>query len=272
MSLIPSIKQSQSNPKVIYKLEERGGQHLYHFIIYNIGGLIYILNEQTNPNICNIPVYMQRTTKFQIEAFDILKDKFTLITDISKEKDYIIKQIFGVPCTAASGHVGDNLEIFAPAIRKLFLDRIPDRIFDKNKRIFITRTKSETFHYGQLRRCVMNEEQLKKDVLEKHNIQYIRLEEYSFEEKIRLFNSSSLILSSLGGALACIVFANKKTKIVEMLNNGPIDEVTHHYSNLTSKLNLPYYRYSNIVEDNWGNFNVNTQDLNNYLEQIVFKT
>lgn len=292
------MKKNEKPKKKIYYLIDRYGQYLYHFVIFNIGALIYILNNMNCHNmgdskagefkdktklitneedkvledIYPIPIYMDCKRKFQIEAFDIIKDKFTLITDISKEQNYCIKQIYGVPCTSASGFVGDDLDFFAPEIRKLFLDRIPNQIFDKNKRIFITRTGSNKFAWGKIKRCVLNEEKLIKDVLEKHNIQYIRFEDYNFEEKIRLFNSSSLILSTLGSALVFSIFANNKTKIVEMVKNGPKNEFTHHYSNLTSKLNLPYYRYSNIVEDNNGNFNVNTQDLNNYLEQIVFKS
>ena len=289
--------------KKIYYLMERGNTYLYHFIIFNLGGLANIIlniessltdkSELSYPwpappcfsdkskliskeldekikDIYPIPIYMKCKCKFQQEAFEIISDKFTLITDISHEKDYCIKQIYGVRCTEASNYIGDNLEVYVPFLRNLFLSRIHNRIFDK-KMIYIMR--------GGKIRCVLNEEELITNVLKKYNIQNIRLEDYSFEDKIRLFNSASLVISPLSSALTFSIFANEKTRILELRNKGRITpletggfgfkEPTHHYSSITDILNLSYHRYSNFVEDPNGNFKINTEDFDKYLEQIL---
>lgn len=94
--------------KTIFYLEGRGGKHIYHFLIYNLGGLYYIDNKIYNlrgPNNTNVLlndyyvekhltttsnnyitypifIYMKDIEQFQKEAFDIIKDKFILIDNL----------------------------------------------------------------------------------------------------------------------------------------------------------------------------------------------
>ena len=105
--------------------------------------------------------------------------------------------------------------------------------------------------------------------MKKYNIEYVQLENYSFKEKIELFNTSSLIISSHSGGLTCSIWANKNTKIVEILNRGTITFCHGHYINITSILNIPYYKYSKINEDRNGNFYLNCKEFEQYLKTII---
>ena len=87
--------------ETIFYLEGRGGMWIYHFVIYNLGGLFYIINNIFNnrgspntsvllddkSNIVEVPtseikfpikIYMKDVLPFQREAFEIIKDKFEL--------------------------------------------------------------------------------------------------------------------------------------------------------------------------------------------------
>jgi len=126
--------------ETIFYLEGRGGMYLYHFFVYNLGGLFYILNENYNtrgqPNSSYllesdkiiskpsnkiefpIKIHMKDILPFQREAFEIIKDKFELIEDLSKITDYEIVSIYGETCVR-DGY-GDNQQIIYPFVRNLF--------------------------------------------------------------------------------------------------------------------------------------------------------
>jgi hypothetical protein len=94
--------------ETIFYLEGRGGRWIYHFFLYNLSGLYYILNENYNhrgrPNtsvllddtskivdkptckelIFPIKIYMKDVIQFQKETFEIIKDKFELIEDLTQ--------------------------------------------------------------------------------------------------------------------------------------------------------------------------------------------
>jgi hypothetical protein len=45
----------------------------------------------------------------------------------------------------------------------------------------------------------------------------------------------------------------------------------HHYIELSNYVGFNYYRYSNINEDNNGNFNLNLEEFEKYLCDILLK-
>jgi hypothetical protein len=273
--------------ETIFYLEGRGGMYLYHFFVYNLGGLYYILTGDYNnynhtgnydqafmleeidkfvPQPSNkiqfpIKIHMKDILPFQREAFEIIKDRFELIEDLSKIPDYEIVSIYGEPCVRDG--CSDNPSKIFPFLRNLFLEKMNFTIIP-GKRIFITRRNSESQHYGVLRRSVINEEEF-FEKLSKYGFEYIQLENYNTYDKIKLFMESEIIISPNSSALTLSLFANKNAIIIEILNKG--QGVGHeHYINIALHLGLNYIRYIDIQEDHCGNFNI---DCNKFEEDFL---
>jgi len=269
--------------ETIFYLEGRKGIYLYHFFVYNLGGLYYILNgnynvrgecdssellesdklvsQPSNKIQFPIKIHMKDILPFQREAFEIIKDRFELIEDLSKIPDYEIVSIYGEPCVRDG--CSDNPSNVFPFLRNLFLEKMNFTIIP-GKRIFITRRNSESQHYGVLRRSIINEEEF-FEKLSKYGFEYIQLENYNTYDKIKLFMESEIIISPNSSALTLSLFANKNAKIIEILNKG--QGVGHeHYRNIALHLGLNYIRYIDIQEDMYGNFII---DCNKFEEDFL---
>lgn len=276
-------------------MHNRGNQYLYHFIILQLGSLYYIFNNLKLPtgkdtigkcefkkinnlteiekeNIKNVDnkkkikiFFDNPLLDFHKETFELLNEDIKLIYKNDIKENYYFEECYGT--TIINNNLGDNLENILPFLRNLFLSKVNFNF--NNKRIFITRKNSENQHNGVLKRCILNEDEFIEKILKKYNFEYIQLENYNFKEKIELFNTSSIILSTHSGALTFSLFANKKGKIIEILNKGTRGFPHNHYSNITNILNINYFNYKNIIEDNNGNFNININDFDNYLKSIV---
>jgi len=268
----------------IYYLEGRGGMYLFHFFIYNLGGLYYILNKKyditysavkltdttcvvNKPTIeisYPIKIYMRDVLPFQREAFNIISDKFYLIETLPDDQEYEIISIYGETCRNS---VFDHPDIIAPFIRKLFTDKLPYNII-KGKRIFITRKNSDSQHQGVLKRYIKNESDL-ITMLSKYNFEVIQLEDYNTNDKIKLFMECETIISSHSGALTFCLFANTNTNIIEIVNYGTRTFNHEHYNIICSSLKLKYNRYSSITEDYNGNFDIDIENFKTYIENII---
>ena len=277
------------NKETIFYLEGRGGMYLFHFFVYNLGGLYYILNEDynnrsndsvafedkskivikpTNSISFPIKIHMKNILPFQREAFEIIKEKFILIEDLSKIENYEIVSIYGE--TLRNRLVtGDNSEKILPFLRDLFIEKCNYEMIN-GKRIFITRKNSDIYHQGVSKRNILNESKM-KDMLQKYDFEFIQLEDYSCLEKVKLFMESEIILSTHSGALTFTLFANTNAKIIEILKKGTIDGgFDHsHYINIAKYIELNYNRYSNICEDSNGNFEINVEEFENYLLTLL---
>lgn len=257
------------NKEKIFCLEERGG---IYFFLYNLSSLYYILHkkdncEEENDNtlIFPIKIHMKNILQFHRETFEILKDKFVLIEDLSDIDNYKIISMYGE--THTSNSICDNPHIIYPFIRELFLEKMKYDIIPK-KRIYITRKNSESQHHGCLKRMIINEEEV-YDKLKKYNFEYIQLEDYNMYEKIKLFMESEVILSSNSGALTLLLFANIKTKIIEIVNRGFPHNIENQYYDISKTLGLNYNRYSKINEDYYGNFILDFNEFEKYLINIL---
>jgi capsular polysaccharide biosynthesis protein len=271
--------------KTIFYLEGRGGNYLYHFFIFNLGGLYYIEKKQYNirgkqntsvlledkrkivpiptTQICYpIKIHMKNLIPFQRETFTILKDKFELIEDLSTIKyDYEIVSIYG------ENNIEEPKYNICPFLRNLFLEQINFEM-KKDKRIFITRKDNEKYHGDLLKRYIYNENELML-CLKKYNFEYIQLEDLSMYEKIKLFMESKIIVSSHSSALTLTLFSNKSAKIIEILNKGTRGFPHSQFMEISKVLDLQYHRYSNIKEDYNGNFNLNVNDFEKYLIPLL---
>jgi capsular polysaccharide biosynthesis protein len=273
--------------QTIFYLEGRGGMWMYHFFVLNLGGLFYIMNKKYDIRVPNtsvlledkskivseptteitfpIKIYMKDILPFQREAFEIIRDKFELIEDLSTITNYEIVSIYGETC--ALNPIADNQTIIFPYLRNLFTKRCNYQMIH-GKRIFITRKNSGACHNGTLNRCILNENVL-KNMLRKYNFDFIQLEHHSMNEKIKLFMESELVISTHGSQLTFALFSDKNAKVVEILNQGTRGFPHDHIMGICNTLNLNYNRYSNIVEDTNGNFNINVDDFEKYLLKLL---
>lgn len=275
--------------QTIFYLEGRGGMYLFHFFIYNLAALYYIL--QKNYSIRGYPntsvlledkskivekpttlveypykIYMKDIIPFQREAFELVKDKFELIEDLSKYNNYEIVSMYGE--IQKSSGTSDNKNVIYPFLRNLFIEQFPTTKMINGKRIFITRKNSENQHNGQLKRCIFNEPDVIQ-MLKKYDFEFVQLEDYSMSEKIKLFMESETIISSHSGSLTLTLFANEKAKIIEILNKGTTGFSHNHYVEIAETLRLNYARYSKINEDHNGNFNLNINEFETFLYSVI---
>lgn len=268
---------------VFYLINRGGHLWIYHFFLYNLGGLYYILNNNYNhgnitlineeitdlvkskivnyPNITPefpIKIHIKNIAPYHKDTFEIIKNKFELVEDLNTLTDYEIIPIYGADAP--------SLDI-CHFIHNLFLEYINYPIIPK-KRIYITRRFSENYHYGVQKRYIINESEI-IEKLKKYNFEFIQLEDYNIREKIKLFMESEIILSSHSGAFSFLLFCNKNTKIIEILNKGTCGFPYEHYKEICSFLNIPYYRYSNIQEDTNGNFNLDFNQFEPFLLPLL---
>ncbi len=268
----------------VYFLEERNGcLALYHFIVYNLGGLYYIKNkiydimenydfakiqELDDTNKESVKLYLKlkdgHLKQTILEAFTLLRGSYELVDEDELTRSDIIN-IYGEPCNI-NGASDNHTKIF-PFLRRLFLDRIQFSD-ERGKKIFIGRKRSivanNTCH-GQYVRCIINEDEFSTN-LQKHGIETIYLEDYSFEDKIRLFHSCALIISTGSSALTFCLWCNPDVKVVEMNRR-----FGYHYSLICNTLNLQYHRYTAINEDyHSGNFVIeDTDPIYEYIYHLI---
>jgi hypothetical protein len=256
--------------------------YLYHFIIYNLGGLYHIIKKEYNnrmndsvlledkskivtepTNLITFPIkiHMKNILPFQREAFEIIKDKFVLIEDLSKLENYEIVSIYGVICYEP---IDINVIKF---IRNLFLEKINFPLIPK-KKIFISRSKQLSMNsHNTLKRCMMNVNEFTL-MLKKYNFEIVYLEDYNFHDKLKLFMSSDVIISTNGSQLTPLFISNVNSTIIEIVKNGDNNSVDI-YKSLSNMCNLNYNRYSNISEDIYGNFEINVEEFENYLLPLL---
>lgn len=275
--------------ETIFYLEGRGSIWIYHFFVLMLGGLYYIDNKQYNVRGVNDSVLMNDTSKhvlepttsikypikiymkdifpFHHEAFEIIKDKYELVEDLSQYEDYEIVSIYG-ETLLVNNYCDHPHEIFN-FIRNLFLERMPKYKIIPGKRIYITRKITENYKYRSvLTRFMINEMEIMKQ-LEPYGFEYVQLEDLSIFEKIKLFMEAEVIMSSHSAGLTFTLFCDAKTKIIEILKNGSYGDHIHiHYINLCQTLGIDYNRYSDINEDINGNFNLDFKPFEKYLHSI----
>jgi len=282
--------------KTIFYLKWRGGEmSLYHFIVLNLGGLYYITNglyditgsdsvelndarivdKPTNKPTYPITICIEKkpgpiSSKVFDEAFDMIKDNFHFIHSLPTGDEYEIVTILGEDCKINTA--SDNPTNVFPYLRNLFLNKITPQKNCK-KRYFIGRKHSITNNNGTFHkihnRTILNEEEFVSN-LKKYNIECIYLENYFFKEKIELFNSAELIIGTNSSALTCLLWCNTDVKVIEILNQGYQCGNGCHYKLMCDTLGLKYYRYSNINEDNYGNFSIdNNSDIYQFIENII---
>jgi hypothetical protein len=221
------------------------------------------------------------------QIFDCLKDKISVIYSL-KDIDPLTINIVSLQNidtlkTNIVWFAGEHCGCFVPNenpyfLRSLFLPLLPEFSIKPNKRIYITRKNSEfvSRHNGVKKRHVLNEDEL-IERLTYLDFQYVQLEDLSFKEKVELFATSEMIVAPNGGGLSFLVFANEKTKFIELFPNYRLGEYGQTYEpnynhrqflHVANILKLNYTRFPDMTfVDNELNIKVNIDSLLPFIEK-----
>jgi hypothetical protein len=289
------------NNRVIFYVENRGKDWIFHWMIYVISGLRYInTNLSRNGNGCNWgslwasnintgkeqninlydqskvnpPFYIcfknaEKFLDFQKQTLDLIKDEFNLVMESDIKPDDIVVFNYGEKILDDPYHISLDGYKF---IKNLFLSKINlENSKHKNKKYYLSRSKSHLLDANRndsnaRRRQISNEVELSQK-LKELGIETIFLEDYEIKEKIDIFNNSDLIISPNSGGLTFTIFSTENTKIIEINVHNP-NQISHQYRDQCNALNVPYYKYTTQKLDGDDNMNIDAKDFCNFINNI----
>lgn len=275
------------NKKIIFHVEHRGHDYIFHWYSYMLAGLRHLPNnqnrfgpggggpieknytgEQLNPtkpyNIyCSA---INELNSYQKESLEILSDLFVYINkDQIKETDIIVNN-YGEFIPNYQTHIHPDAYRF---LRSIFLDRVS--IVDekyKGKKYYLSRSKSHLLegNAGLKRRHMLNDEEFIL-YLKNKEIETVFLEDLPTKEKIKLFNQADMIISPNSGGLIFSLFASNTTKIVELNVQNP-HQISTQYQNQCDSLNIPYYKFICNRVDDKDNMTIDIINFDNFLKSV----
>jgi len=201
--------------------------HWFSDTITRIGALQGKLHEYTlllPPNL----------NPFQKESLNIFN--FKAIHQIPHNTYFYVPSLILPTYTALMGNYNETI---IREIRSLYYAKYNSFIQEKQpqERIYISRGKAK-------RRYVSNEDEV-KPLLEKYHFKVVYLEDYAFEEQVRLMQSTKYLISIHGAALTNMLFMPEKSKVMELRKEG--DNSNLCYFSLASALKIDYFYQFGIV-------------------------
>jgi hypothetical protein len=218
---------------------------------------IYLSNEMSGMFSYNLNDYQRQT-------INLIKDDFLFIEKSDIKEDDIIINNYGEPLYyieddhAHNGYVRSlndpNSTIYNAKDGYIFLREIGNKVSIseedilkfKGKKFYLSRSKSHLLDgngsVGNIRRRhILNEIELQNE-LKKYNIDFIYLEDYNLEEKIKIFKLASLIISPNSGGLLFSLYSNENTNIIELNVETP-HQISKQYYDICKSFNIPYTKF-----------------------------
>ncbi len=273
--------------KVIFHIDHRGHQFIFHWFIYMVSGFRHIGTNNSRWGQDNYKIFEQNVNKFNCmpekpyllyipslpdqllsyekETFDILKDEFKLITKEEINPEDIVINNYGEHILNTDYHISPEGYLY---LRNLFLPNINLTGEFKGKKIYLSRSRSHLLEGnavdGSRRRQILNEQDLSKELL-KEGIETIFLEDYPLYKKIQIFNEADTIISPNSGGLTFTLFSNPNTSIIEINTNHP-HQISRQYEDQCRFFNVKYKRYRCHNYDNHDNMTINIEDFINFIK------
>jgi hypothetical protein len=201
---------------------------------------------------------------FQEETFELLKDKFRIVHNITG--DDIVINNYGEPIIDSGlYHIsGDGYDY----IKSIFNIPYSDDEKKFNKKFYLSRSKSHLLRGNEFfnnvkKRQIINESDL-CDELKKHGFEILFLEDLSVEDKIKLFRNAETIVSPNSGGLLFSIFSDN-SKIVEINVSNPT-QISNQYHSICDHFKIPYYKYVSDKIDSDDNMELNIDDFINFLK------
>jgi len=253
---------------VCFVLENRGHVFIYHWIILMLGGLRHIPDISGAQIFCDAEFPTINGRNYHLESLQLISDKYVFM----KPSDNCITCLPGEPLIQPD-HVHSDTYTF---LRTLFLTRVSGISPIGCSKIYLTRKNCGVLNpanKGVSIRTVLNEEEL-YPILRENGFMILQFEEFTFEEKVNLFKTATVVISPNSGGLTFSLFADKeKTHIVEIL---PSVLEHDHYKNICTSLGVKYTRFSGLstVGESPGlgrvwNMIVNVSEFSSFVSTLV---
>lgn len=264
--------------RVIYHIEDRGSKWIFHWFIYMISGLRFILNktlssgkdgggavEQNTSHFTTDDIkppyylyfsYLDVFLDYHHDTFDLLSDTFKVIKKEDILVDDIIVNNYGETILNKEYHIDKEGYIFLRDLMSRVEITDTDREKYQNKKFYLARSKAYNLagNSGIKRRQVLNEEEF-INALQPYGVQGIFLEDFSLTEKIKLFRLAKTIIAPNTGGLVFSLVCEPTTTIVELNVDTP-HQINHQYRDQCRCFKIPYHLHTTIKMDNNDNMKI----------------
>lgn len=296
--------------RVIFHIENRGSIWMGHWFQFMISGLRHVnkniiagenvdcLNQNLefyNKDEVKPPYYIHFNKKllhnnefedFQLQTFDLIKDKFILVEDI-KPDDVVVSnygsplimkhhRFYGISNIPSSNNSFGTVEADSwKYLKELLTVEVTDKEREKyNKSFYIRRGKSHLLSgnskLGRRRQIVNEDEMIEK--FKELDIVSIFLEDYTLIEKIKIFMCAKVIISPNSSGLVFVPLLNENSKLLEINTlNGVTSAGGRIWEDVCEIFKTPYYMYYVTPLDDKDNMQININDFVEFIKnhQIV---
>lgn len=238
--------------KTVYVLDDRANQIYMHWFLFVIAGL----RDIPVPAL----IHTRITEDFQRDTLRLLEPDYTYVESID---GYTPVYKHGAPLLGGF-HVADPYYGF---VRSLLLSRIPPPINSPTRLLYISRARAHAIGWRQVSgqksvKHLLNEDEILPH-LKRIGFECVFLEDYSLLEKIHLFQTAKVIVSPSGGALTTCFFADQKTQVIELRNDG-----STQYYHVCEVLGIPITQYSGLDHVSDGTENYRVRDIPDFLRVV----
>jgi hypothetical protein len=267
-------KYNKIMEKVVYVLEDRANEFIFHWFLFMISGLKEFKD-------CPKPIYFHTFShlNFQKETFELLKPDFEFLEDLTDCKTI---NLYGSILLEESPTDLLEKDCYVFLRNAILKDNLKNK-HNPQRLVYISRNYSHNCPCNKnifKKRQLINEDKM-FPILKELGFEYIILEEFSLNEKIKLFQDAKIIVTPNGGALTMCLFAHEKTKVIEI--HDDLSKNENQYYNICKNLDIAIERYTNVSSFNSNNkvtpgccieYNLYINDLHdfkNYIEAFTIK-
>tara|TARA_Y100000389_G_scaffold111748_1_gene108813 strand:- start:813 stop:1928 length:1116 start_codon:yes stop_codon:yes gene_type:complete len=214
-------------------------------------------------------IYLNKLNNFQKSSLNLLNLNNIKQIDAEKYRHIECNELIAVQHpTYFQGYILDQAQ-YVPEwivewLRESFLDK--SEHIDVGNKIFIDRSKS-LFKHCQI---INHDETIK--FLKTKGFEILRLEDFSFEQQISIFQQNKVVVSPHGAGLTNLCFSKANSSVIEIRPSEPgyayqnkVYERISEINNLNYRLySTPYLKNNNLN----GDIIVDTKILNDYLNKI----
>ena len=241
--------------EAVHIIPDSGQYILMHWFLFTMASLEHIEHVEKP-----IKFHTNISEEFHKQTLELLKPDYEYVEDCSGytkvDNPYVI--------LLNDDKVDEKYYHF---VRNLILSRNPTLVStdEPTRVVYISRNRSHLLacnNGNTNRRQCVNEDKLKEQLIDM-GIEFIFLEDYSLVEKIKLYQTSKVIIAT-GGANTMAFFANPKTKIIEIHAGWP---GMNQYSHIGNILGNPFIRYTDVSQNgDRGDYRIN--DINHFIDFI----
>lgn len=253
-NFVHEIHYKTDKPKII-ELGDAMDTNPYHFFFYMIARFYYF---DHGDNLVYYYYAEKEHTYFTRMALESLPKRFIRETTKRDTHEYI-----EMPGCEWYGDFIKEDWIYA-YVRDLYKDIWISTKQEKGKFSYISRNK-----VARKVRMILNEDEL-YEPLKNLGFSIYYMEDLTFDQQIKLFRSSEVIVGTHGAALSYLIFCEPGTRVHE-LNDYQQKDLKNHFIDVCAKCNLRYTRFSDLIniEDKMDNRRIDCVKFIDSLKSIM---